>query len=170
MRLSILPGLLCLAAAVAALAQTATPSAEQMVEQLRAAPLTRNLAVQAVAGLAAAAPANRPSLSLLIQFDFDSARIRSESQGALMTLAQALQSPELRTVRFAVEGHTDAKGRADHNQRLSQQRAEAVRQFLGAQGVDDTRLLAAGMGSSQLAVTGQPYSALNRRVRIVNLQ
>jgi outer membrane protein OmpA-like peptidoglycan-associated protein len=146
-----------------------------MIEQLRSAPPTRdlrNLIVHAVPGKAMAAPAapGRPSLSLLIQFDFDSARIRSESQDALITLSQALQSATLRDTRFAVEGHTDAKGGADYNLRLSQQRADAVRDFLGSQGVDESRLLAAGKGSSQLAVTEQPYSALNRRVRIVNLE
>jgi outer membrane protein OmpA-like peptidoglycan-associated protein len=166
MRLPLLCGLLCLAAALSAQAQTATPSAQQMVEQLRAPPLTRSLRNLAVE----AAPVSRPSLSLLIQFDFDSARISGESQGALLMLAQALQSAELRDARFAVEGHTDAKGGTQYNLRLSQQRAEAVRQFLGAQGVDESRLLAAGKGSSQLAVTDQPYSALNRRVRIVNLE
>ncbi len=111
----------------------------------------------------------RPSLSLLIQFDFNSARVKPESQQALANLAVALQSPELKTFRFAVEGHTDAQGRADYNQKLSQQRADAVRDQLSSQGVAAARLSPVGKGSSELAKPDEPYSAENRRVRIVNM-
>ncbi|MEY2952631.1 MAG: hypothetical protein RLZZ401_718, partial [Pseudomonadota bacterium] len=101
----------------------AAPSAAQMVEQLKApaAPVARpglrNLKVEATP--AAETPMQTPpSLSLQIQFDFNSARVHPDSQTALSNLAQALHSPELQTARFAVEGHTDAKGQADYNQRL----------------------------------------------------
>ena len=64
-------------------APTLTP--EQMVEQLKPKPMRsrslRNLAVEV-------AP---PSLSLLIQFDFNSARVRPESQESLDNLAQAMK-------------------------------------------------------------------------------
>ena len=150
----------------------ATPSAAEMVEQLKvqpaAAPRTRslrNLTVEA----ADVTPAAKPSLSLLIQFDFNSAKVKPESQQALLNLAQALQSKELVESKFAVEGHTDAKGRADYNLKLSQQRAEAVRAFLASNGVVDARLQAVGKGSGELANAADPLAAENRRVRIVNL-
>ena len=111
----------------------------------------------------------RPTLSLLIQFDFNSSRVRPESQQALVNLAKALQSAELADSKFAVEGHTDAKGSADSNQRLSQNRAQAVREFLKTRGVDEIRLVATGKGSTELANSEQPFAAENRRVRIVNL-
>lgn len=111
----------------------------------------------------------RPSLSLLIQFDFDSARVKPESQQALANLAQALQSRELAESKFAVEGHTDARGRADYNLKLSQQRADAVLALLAHHGVAEPRLAAIGKGSSELANTADPLAAENRRVRIVNL-
>jgi len=160
-------------------AQTSAPSAEQMIQQLKA-PRTRslrNLSVEAVSPAnsepqapdPAATPAVRPSLSLLIQFDFNSARVRPESQQALANLSQALQSPELRASNFAVEGHTDAKGGKDYNQKLSQQRAQAVSDFLKVQGVAEARLAAAGKGSSELANSADPFAAENRRVRIVTL-
>lgn len=168
-------------------AQTVAPSTEQMIQQLKA-PRTRslrNLAVEAVPATAvvdanqasdapeptvvSAAPVRRPSLSLLIQFDFNSAHVRPESQQALANLSQALQSTELLGSSFAVEGHTDAKGSADYNQKLSQQRAQAVRDFLKIKGVDEGRLLAAGKGATELANADQPFAAENRRVRIVNL-
>ncbi len=145
-------------------AQTAAPSATEMIEKLTPAPRTRslrNLAVEAVAP---------PSLSLLIQFDFDSARVRPESRESLVNLSLAMKSDKLLNAKFAIEGHTDAKGRADYNLRLSQQRAEAVRAFLKAEGVDDTRLAATGKGSAEPANKDDPMAAENRRVRIVNLE
>ena len=156
-----------------------TPSAADMVEQLKVQPAPsgprtrslRNLSIESTsaspAGADAAIP--RPSLSLLIQFDFDSARVKPESQQALANLAQALQSRELAGSKFAVEGHTDARGRADYNLKLSQQRADAVRAFLAHHGVAEPRLAATGKGSSEPANTADPLAAENRRVRIVNV-
>jgi outer membrane protein OmpA-like peptidoglycan-associated protein len=112
---------------------------------------------------------SKPSLSLLIQFDFNSAKVKTESHQALANLSQALQSPQLQASKFAIEGHTDAKGGLDYNRRLSEQRALAVREFLRIQGVSETRLLASGKGSSELANAADPLAAENRRVRIVNL-
>lgn len=199
------------AAQTAPASPSATPSPEQMIEQLKG-PRTRSLrnlsveaatpapassntatsspapatapiqastaapanptpaaAVAAASVPVAAAPEPRPSLSLLIQFDFDSARVRPVSQQALANLAAALQSKELQNSQFAIEGHTDAKGRADYNLRLSQQRADAVRDLLISQGVKLDRLKAQGKGSSELAMPASPDAAENRRVRIVNL-
>jgi outer membrane protein OmpA-like peptidoglycan-associated protein len=170
--------------AASALAQTAAPTPEQMIEQLKA-PRTRslrNLSVEPVnPNATGAANANsitpnatsiaepKPSLSLLIQFEFNSARVSAESQQALSNLAQALKSEALASSKFAVEGHTDAKGRADYNLRLSQQRADAVASLLAAQGVGADRLQALGKGATTLANSQDPNAAENRRVRIVNL-
>ncbi len=151
-------------------AQT-TPSALEMVEQLKTQPprtrSMRNLTIESAAPEGAVA--SKPSLSLLIQFDFNSAKVKPESQQALSNLAQALQSKELQDAKFAVEGHTDAKGRADYNLKLSQQRADAVRAYLASNGVVDTRLQAVGKGATELANAADPQAAENRRVRIVNL-
>lgn len=175
---------LCLGTALPLLAQVSVPSTAQMIEQLKA-PRTRslrNLTVEAVTPKAAPDNAEalnpapevpvivvRPSLSLLIQFDFNSARVRPESQQALAQLAQALLSSELMDSRFAVEGHTDAQGRADYNLKLSQQRALAVRDFLKTKGVVADRLAAVGKGATELANPADPLAGENRRVRIVNL-
>lgn len=158
--------------------QAETPSIEQMVQQLKA-PKTRslrNLVIEAAApeGAASAeapgaASVARPSLSLLIQFDFNSARVRPESQQALANLSEALQSKELALARFSIEGHTDAKGSADYNKRLSQQRAQAVKELLASRGIGEARLSAQGKGASEPANAADPFAAENRRVRIVNL-
>jgi outer membrane protein OmpA-like peptidoglycan-associated protein len=159
-------------------------SATQMIDQLKKPPRTRslrNLSVESVPGQAdaplaampsapAAAPVvAEPSLSLLIEFDYDSARVRPESRPLLNSLAQALQSEQLCASAFVVEGHTDAKGSAVYNLRLSLLRAQSVRDFLASQGVQVARLKVAGKGSSELANSAQPFAPENRRVRIVNL-
>ena len=149
-------------------ASTATAAGAATAESAGVAAATTS-PVQAAASVPAPAEPVRPSLSLLIQFDFNSARVKPESQQALANLAAALKSEELKTFRFAVEGHTDAQGRADYNQKLSQQRADAVRDTLSSQGVGAARLSPVGKGSSELARPDEPYSAENRRVRIVNM-
>lgn len=147
-------------------AQTPAPTTEQMVEQLKSPPRLRsmrNLSVEATT------PPTPPSLSLQIQFDFDSARVRPESHHALTNLAQALEAPALLNSRFGIEGHTDAKGAGIYNLRLSEARATAVADFLKRNGVDAARLQASGKGSSEPANSADPFAAENRRVRIVNL-
>jgi outer membrane protein OmpA-like peptidoglycan-associated protein len=168
-----------------AFAQGATPSTEQMIQQLKAPPRLRslrNLTVEAVPAEAAAsgttagntAPAptpaqERPSLSLSIQFDFDSSRIRPESLAPLGNLAAALSSDALLRSRFVIEGHTDAKGNADYNRKLSDARAKAVKDLLVSKGIAPERLDAIGKGSSEPVNPQTPLAAENRRVKIVNL-
>ena len=84
-------------------------------------------------------------------------------------LAAALQTAELKDSRFLIEGHTDAKGAADYNLRLSQQRADEARRYLMAHGVSGQRLDAAGRGAQEPATPAAPLAAENRRVRIVNI-
>ncbi|MCR5885539.1 OmpA family protein [Rhizobacter sp. J219] len=120
----------------------------------------------ASAPTAAAAP---PSLSMAIQFDFDSARLRPQGVAELMRLAAALRSPQLAGSRFLVEGHTDAQGAPGYNLRLSQSRADEVRRFLQLHGVAGERITTVGRGAQQPANPADPLAAENRRVHIVNL-
>lgn len=110
-----------------------------------------------------------PSVSLAIQFEYNSAQVSQASFQTLQQLSRALQSPELLDYRFRIEGHTDAKGQAAYNRKLSQSRADEVRRVLITLGVAGERLSSIGLGASQLALPSQPYAAENRRVRIVNL-
>jgi outer membrane protein OmpA-like peptidoglycan-associated protein len=158
-------------------------TAEQMVEQLRAAPIAsaprtrsfRNLIVEQTSASGAqpvdppAPPPSKPSLSMQVQFEFASAKISSASMQSLDTLAVALASPTLLSSKFAVEGHTDAVGQASVNDKLSQARADAVRQYLIGKQIEGERLHSVGKGSRELADPSEPKAAVNRRVRIVNL-
>jgi OmpA-OmpF porin, OOP family len=182
----------------------ATPSTEQIIQQLTQPARTRgirNLTVEQVqpgqerpaaegsntnvdtpAGVTTApatgttaaiqdiGPTDRPSVSLLIHFGFDSARVEASSRDALRNLAEAMRSPQLASASFSIEGHTDAKGSADYNLKLSQRRAAAVLEELARLGVDKSRLSSIGKGFSDPANPQDPLDASNRRVRIVNMQ
>jgi outer membrane protein OmpA-like peptidoglycan-associated protein len=109
-------------------------------------------------------------LSLAIQFELNSARVRPESGPVLGNLVAAMTSADLKAHRFVIEGHTDARGNPATNQLLSQQRADEVRLYLVALGVHPSRLRAVGKGSSELVNARDPLSADNRRVRVVTLE
>jgi outer membrane protein OmpA-like peptidoglycan-associated protein len=184
--LACLAALAVAAAGVAPEARAQSESVQDMIQQLQGGKQRtrgmRNLNVESTApGAANGAPANgtmssfappadaRPSISLQIQFDFDSANVRPESMASIERLSRAIGSPELAAYRFAIEGHTDAQGRADYNRRLSDLRAQRVKAILVQSGVDPNRLYAVGKGSSEPANPHDPRAAENRRVRIVNL-
>ena len=66
-------------------------------------------------------------------------------------------------------GHTDARGSAGYNKRLSQNRAEAVKRYLIEAGVAAQRLVSEGQGESMLLYPHLPNDARNRRVQLINL-
>jgi OOP family OmpA-OmpF porin len=65
-----------------------------------------------------------------------------------------------------IEGHTDSVGNDDYNLKLSQRRADAVRQYLLDKGVAGARLEAKGFGESQPVADNKTVEgrAQNRRV------
>jgi outer membrane protein OmpA-like peptidoglycan-associated protein len=72
-------------------------------------------------------------------------------------------------LNLAIEGHTDTTGTPDFNMKLSQQRADAVREFLAKQGMSPDTITAKGMGQdSPVADNSTPAGRkLNRRVEII---
>jgi OmpA-OmpF porin, OOP family len=118
----------------------------------------------AVAAPPPAAEREAGSYDLLITFDFDSATLTPQARENLDAFVAALQSSALRSRRFAVDGHTDAKGADAYNQKLSDQRAVAVVDYLVAQGVDRGRLMARGFGETLPRNAADPEAAENRRV------
>jgi outer membrane protein OmpA-like peptidoglycan-associated protein len=118
------------------------------------------------------APAGVAAVSLTVNFATGSATLTPQAATALAALGRALSSAELAPYRFRIEGHTDTVGDAGANMILSQRRAESVRAFLIKRfAVQPGRLVAAGMGESQLLVPtadGVPEPS-NRRVQVLNL-
>jgi outer membrane protein OmpA-like peptidoglycan-associated protein len=157
-------------AAPAATAATPVTPATPAAPAPTTAPAAPAAPTAAPTAAPAPAPAPAPSLSLAIQFESNSARVRPESGALLGDLVAAMISPELKDNRFVIEGHTDARGNAAANRRLSQERAEEVRQYLILLGVHASRLKAVGKGSSEPANARDPMAAENRRVRVVTVE
>jgi outer membrane protein OmpA-like peptidoglycan-associated protein len=117
-----------------------------------------------------ASPAKTASASLLITFQTNSAQLTPRARQSLDVVGQALNSEKLSDYRFAVQGHADPRGAPEANLRLSQLRAEAVRQYLVRnKHIADKRLEAVGKGDSELLNPANPSAPENRRVTIVNL-
>ena len=102
-----------------------------------------------------------------VLFDTGSAQLRAGANSTLDKLVEFLgQYP---TQRVLIEGHTDNVGSASFNQRLSLQRAEAVKQYLTQQGVLSHRLSVSGMGLQRPIADNENASGRqqNRRVELV---
>src|SRR6266536_2505391 len=101
-----------------------------------------------------------------ILFDYNSYALRAESKSTLQNLADNFRKyPE---EQIHVEGHTDAVGSHDYNQRLSEQRADGVRNYLVDQGVNGQRVAAVGFGETRPKASNDTPEGrqLNRRVEI----
>jgi OmpA-OmpF porin, OOP family len=110
-------------------------------------------------------------LQLSVQFDLGSANISPVSRELLTKLGTAINSPALAGQRFRIEGHTDATGDAETNQRLSARRAQSVQSFLEGSGkVAKDRLSSVGKGSSEPIDAANPKAAVNRRVVIAVIE
>jgi OOP family OmpA-OmpF porin len=99
-----------------------------------------------------------------VNFDFDSARIRSDSESKLNRVVSILQANP--NVRVRVEGHTDSTGPEKYNLGLSYRRAEAVKGYLVGRGIDANRLSVVGFGEAKPLVSNKTRAgrAVNRRV------
>lgn len=104
-----------------------------------------------------------------VLFDVDEAELKPGGMQRLARVAEFLRHNPDRNV--LVEGHTDSTAPDDYNLALSQRRANAVEDFLIAQGVDPTRISAIGYGEGQPLATNDTVAGrqANRRVEIVVL-
>jgi len=82
-----------------------------------------------------------------INFAFDSSQIASGSENTLDRAVTSMK--EASTIRVRVTGHTDSRGSDDYNLKLSHRRADAVRDYLIANGIAANRLETVGKGESQ---------------------
>lgn len=121
-------------------------------------------------GAAAPKPAKRAAASLLITFETNSASLTPRAKKSLDVVGQALASEKLAGFRFGIEGYADPRGGEEINLRLSQARAESVRDYLVAnKQIDTARLEPVGKGATDLMNKANPAAPENRRVTIVNL-
>ena len=101
---------------------------------------------------------------LHVSFKTGSTDLTTDSEAKLVKFAESLRDPGVARRRYEIGGHTDASGSPEKNKSLSQARAEAVKAFLVAHGVDGSRLQAKGYGADGLALPNAPNDPRNRRV------
>ena len=88
----------------------------------------------------------RIEIGQIIEFDYDSDRIRPSSFSTLNAVARAIID---RGLAVEIVGHTDDVGSAAYNMDLSERRANSVMDYLLDAGVPVGRLLAYGMGEEE---------------------
>ncbi len=102
-------------------------------------------------------------------FDYDSSDLKSEAQETVEKVAAWLQTyPD---VTLALEGHCDERGTREYNLALGERRANSVRSYLLALGIDANRLTTISYGKERPSVLGSNEAAWtqNRRgVFVVN--
>jgi OOP family OmpA-OmpF porin len=98
-------------------------------------------------------------------FEFNQAEIRNTA-AIDQVLKILIDNPGLTAV---ITGHTDSRGKADYNQRLSEKRAAVVADYLQKNGVDSQRIKTSGVGASAPVADNQTDigRAKNRRVEFV---
>ena len=104
-----------------------------------------------------------------IQFGFNSAALTEDSEEGVAMLAEFLEShPE---INVELAGHTDHVGSDAYNLKLSQERAEVVRQALISKGIAEARLNAKGYGFSKPIYPNdtEEHRAMNRRTEMIIL-
>ena len=108
-----------------------------------------------------------PKLDLQIHFGTDSAELDEQAQRNIDEFAVALDDPLLRSMRFAVVGHTDDRGPEAHNEDLSRRRAVSVKRYLVERGgIAADRLEIEAQGEKSPLIDEQTSYArqMNRRV------
>ena len=113
------------------------------------------------------APAPRKVATLTgPQFDFNKATLRPDGRTAVRTAADTLRGTKERVL---VTGYTDSVGSDAYNLRLSERRANTVRDALVAEGIAADRITTKGMGKSNPVASNETAEgrARNRRVDIV---
>ena len=102
-----------------------------------------------------------------IFFDYDQYNIRADQRGTVEALAAWLDTNP--GVAMTVEGHADERGTREYNLALGERRANSVRDYLVALGINPGRLSVVSFGEERPAVLGSNDSAWaqNRRSAFV---
>lgn len=107
--------------------------------------------------------------SQTINFKFNRSELSERSRAFVSGLGQIFSAQRSDWQKLTVEGHTDSKGNAEYNKRLSQQRADAVKQVLVENGLTSDDVETIGYGKDRLRVNPERTEldfARNRRVEI----
>ncbi len=111
-------------------------------------------------------PFSEGSTRLLVFFDYDKSDLQEESVPELERLLEFMKDNS--AIKVSFEGHTDDVGSDDYNDKLSDKRAEAVKQYLTQAGIDTARIKTKGFGKRKPITkeTTDEARAQNRRVEM----
>ena len=101
-------------------------------------------------------------------FDFDKADLKPEGKEQIKKYREEAQADLSRAVTVKITGYTDNSGDADHNKKLSLQRAEAVRDYLVSLGGDASKMQVSGAGDANPVADNSTKEgrAKNRRIEL----
>jgi len=105
-----------------------------------------------------------------MNFESGKAIPKAEAYPYMDNLAEyLLKNPDL---KIEIGGHTDSKGKADSNLKLSQDRAAVVMRYLAEKGISPDRMTAKGYGDAKPLARHEDddYSHLNRRIEITVIE
>ena len=102
-----------------------------------------------------------------VLFDVDSSIVKPQARDALDDAATVFQ--EYKKTAIVVQGHTDSTGTEEHNQSLSERRAQSVVAYLTGKGIDPARMAPMGFGEGQPVASNDTVDgrAQNRRVDLL---
>ncbi|HEY5712172.1 MAG TPA: OmpA family protein [Allosphingosinicella sp.] len=106
-------------------------------------------------------------INLRLAFESGSARLTPAAEAQARVFAQSLQLPQLVSMRFRIEGHTDSVGNRARNLELSQRRAQTVADILFNAGVARNRIEVRGYGQDRPIPGTRASASENRRVEAV---
>lgn len=114
---------------------------------------------------------NKIEIREKIQFDVDAATIKPASFDLMNEIADVIKKhPQIKRIR--IEGYASSEGNAEHNRKLSDERAKSVMKYLGDHGVESKELDAAGYGADHPIAdnTTEEGREKNRRVEFEILE
>ena len=115
-------------------------------------------------------PSQERSIGMDVRFQTGSSELTPAAKAQLQGLGEALaaRNGKLKPGEIVIEGHADARGSAELNKRLSQERAQAVvKHLVSTHAIDGKTLKPVGVGSEHLKDSARPDSEVNRRVELV---
>lgn len=100
-------------------------------------------------------------------FAFDSSSLSAEAQAALDTQVAWLKKHD--DVNVIVQGHCDDRGTREYNMALGERRANAVKQYLVSQGIEESRISTISYGKERPAVLGNNEAAWAQNRRAITV-
>jgi outer membrane protein OmpA-like peptidoglycan-associated protein len=102
-----------------------------------------------------------------VLFDFNQSTLKPETREKLAKISGILLAYP--TLHLSVEGHTDSIGTDEYNQKLSERRADSVRDYLTSNGINPANVEAIGMGKANPVASNDTAAgrSQNRRVEMV---